>query len=132
MNLKLSEDPKEWRKTAWTTAMGLAVLTALLRWRRGLPAGVCVVVWAALAAIALAAAAAPRWFRGFYRFSMRLGFAISKIAGLIVLSVFFVAVVTPLAMVRRVMGKDPLRLKRQSAESYWTPARPKTPLDRMF
>jgi saxitoxin biosynthesis operon SxtJ-like protein len=132
MKLKLSEDPKEWRKGAWMCALGLAVLSSLLRWRGVLPVALWIIVLAAVAAIAVAAAAEPRWFRGFHRLSMRLGFGISQLAGRIILAFFFIVVVTPVAIIRRVIGKDPLRLRRPNTESYWTAAPPKTPLDRLF
>jgi hypothetical protein len=132
MKLKLSEDPKEWRKGACLSALGLAMMSSLLRWRHILPVAVWIAVLAALAAVAAAAAIEPRWFRGFHRFSARLGFAVSQFAGRIILAGFFIVLVTPLALIRRLIGKDPLRLKRSAADSYWTTAPPKTPLDRMF
>jgi hypothetical protein len=63
---------------------------------------------------------------------MRLGFGISQIAGRFVLAAFFVVVITPVGIVRRALGKDPLRLRRRAVKSYWTPAPLKTPLDRLF
>lgn len=113
-------------------ALGLAILSSVLRWRRVLPVALWVVVLAGLAAIAVAAAVEPRWFRGFHRFSMRVGFATSQLAGRIILALFFVIVITPLAIIRRGLGKDPLQLKRRTTESYWTAAPAKTPLDRLF
>src|SRR5579863_5763382 len=132
MKLKLSEAPREWRKNAWMTAMGLAMFTGILRWRGVLPWKVCAAIWACLAVAAMAAGLNPAWFRGFYNFSMRLGFGISQIAGRIVLAAFFVVVITPIGIIRRALGKDPLRLHRRVTESYWTTAPPKTPLDRLF
>ncbi|HEX4120263.1 MAG TPA: SxtJ family membrane protein [Verrucomicrobiae bacterium] len=132
MKPKFSENPKEWRKGAWMSALGLAIFSSLLRWRRVLRPTTWVIVLAILAAIAVAAAIQPRWFRGFHRFSARLGFAISQLAGRIVLAVFFILLVTPVSLIRRALGKDPLRLQRPKLDTYWTPAPPKTPLDRMF
>jgi hypothetical protein len=132
MKLKLSEDPKEWRKGAWMSALGLAILSSLLRWRGVLPVAVWEGVLAALAAIVVAAAVEPRWFRGFHRLSTRLGFSISQFAGRIILACVFFVVVTPVAIIRRMIGKDLLRLQRPTTESYWTTAPPKTPLDRLF
>jgi hypothetical protein len=132
MKLKLSENPKEWRKNAWLTTLGLAVFSTLLRWRRVLPVGIWIAVLTAMAAVAVAAAIEPRWFRGFYRFSVRLGFGISQFAGRVILAFFFVVIITPVAVLLRVAGKDSLRLKRPAGDSYWTTARPKTPLDRLF
>jgi hypothetical protein len=132
MKLKFSEDPKEWRKGAWLSALGLAIFSSLLRWRHVLPLALWIVVLAALAAVAVAAAVNSRLFRGFHRFSARLGFGLSQIAGRIILALFFIVVITPLGIVRRVIGKDALRLKRPAADSYWTASPPKTPLDRLF
>jgi hypothetical protein len=132
MKPKFSENPKEWRKGAWMSALGLAVFSTLLRWRGVLHNTKWAIVLALLAGIALAAAIQPRWFRGFHRFSTRLGFAISQFAGRVVLAFFFILVVTPVSLVRRMIGKDPLRLQRPKIDSYWTSAPPKTPVERLF
>jgi hypothetical protein len=132
MKAKFSEDPKEWRKNAWLSALGLAIFSSLLRWRHVLRPLPWEIILAVLAAIAIAAAIQPKWFRGFHRFSARLGFTISQLAGRIVLSVFFILIITPLSIIRRMMGKDPLRVRRPDVQTYWTPAPPKTPLDRLF
>jgi hypothetical protein len=132
MKPKFTENPKEWRKNAWMSALGLAVFSSLLRWRGALGNKSWAIVLVVLAAIALAAAIQPRWFRGCHRFSNRLGFAISQFAGRVVLAVFFIIFVTPLSIIRRGLGKDSLRLQRSSRDSYWTTAPPKTSLDRLF
>jgi hypothetical protein len=133
MKLKLKEEPKEWRKAAWMSALGLALLSSLLRWRRALPVAAWGVVLCVLATVAMAAALRPRWFRGYYRCSAKLGFALSQMAGRIVLALLFFIVVTPLGLVLRMLGKDPLRLRRPAgAESYWSEVRGKSSLDQMF
>jgi uncharacterized membrane protein len=133
MKLKLKEDPKEWRKAALMSALGLALMSSLLRWRRVLP----VVLWACilcfLAIVAVTALARPRLFRGYYRFTARFGFGLSRWAGYVILALFFFIVITPLGLVLRMLGKDPLRLRRPvKAESYWSPVRGKSSLDRLF
>jgi hypothetical protein len=133
MKLKLKEEPKEWRKAAWMSALGLAILSSLLRWRRVLP----VAAWAAalclLAALAVAAALRPGWFRGYYRFSAKVGFGFSQMAGSVVLALLFFIIITPLGLAMRMLGKDPLRLRRPAdAESYWSEVRRKSSLDRLF
>jgi hypothetical protein len=133
MKLKLKEEPKEWRKALWMSALGLALLSTLLRWRRALPVAAWGLVLCGLVALAVAAAVRPRWFRGYYRFSAKLGFALSQLAGRAVLALLFFIVVTPLGLVLRMMGKDPLRLRRPvGAESYWSEVRGKSSLDRLF
>jgi hypothetical protein len=133
MKLKLKEEPKEWRKAAWMSALGLALLTSLLRWRRVLPLAAWAVALCLLAALAAAAALRPRWFRGYYRFSAKVGFGLSQMAGGVVLALVFFIVVTPLGLAMRMLGKDPLRLRRPAgAESYWSEVRRKSSLDRLF
>ena len=133
MKLKLKEDPKEWRKAAWMSALGLAVMSTILRWRHVLPEAVWCWVLALLAAAAVAAAARPEWFRGYYRGSSKLGFVISQMLGRVVLAAFFALVITPVGLVLRMFGKDPLRLKRPTGkESHWRDARKSSPLDGMF
>lgn len=133
MKLKLKEDPKEWRKAAWMSALGLALLSSLLRWRGVLPVAGWGLVLFLAAALAAAAALRPGWFRGYYRFSARMGFGLSQAAGLVVLTLLFFIVVVPLGLVMRMLGKDPLRLRRPAGrESYWSEVRRKSSLDRLF
>lgn len=133
MKLKLKEEPKEWRKAMWMGALGLAIFSSLLRWRRVLPAGWWMVILCCLALLAVTAALRPRWFRGYYRFTAKVGFGLSQGAGRVVLALFFFLIVVPVGMVLRMAGKDPLRLRKPNgAESYWSQARGKSSLDRLF
>ena len=133
MKLNLKDEPKEWRKSALLTALGLALLSSVLRWRKHLPANVWYALLALLAVVALCAVLQPRWFRGWYRLSLRLGFYSSQFIGRCVLVIFFIFILTPLGFVLRLMGKDPLQLKRPpDAKTFWRPARACNPLDRLF
>jgi hypothetical protein len=133
MKLNFKEDPKEWRKSALLAALGLAILSSLLRWRRHLPVNVWCAVLALLGLVAICAALQPRWFRGWYRLSLRLGFYSSQFIGRCVLAVFFIFILTPLGFVLRLMGKDPLQLKRpHNVATYWHQAKDCNPLDRLF
>jgi hypothetical protein len=133
MKLNLKEDPKEWCKSALMTALGLAILSTVLRWRHVLPLNTWYAVMGVLSVVALCACLQPCWFRGYYRFSMRLGFAISQFAGRGVLLGLFLLVVTPLGWVLRLAGKDPLQLRRRSdAGTYWHQSKTSSPLERLF
>ncbi len=58
----------------------------------------------------------------------RLGLHLGKITNLLVMGLLFYLVVTPLGIVLRVLGKDPLRLRLESgAKSYWIERRPPGP-----
>jgi hypothetical protein len=133
MKLNFKEDPKEWRKSALLTALGLAILSSLLRWRKHLPVNVWFALLALLAVVAVCAVLQPRWFRGWYRLSLRLGFYSSQFIGRCALAIFFIFILTPLGFVLRLMGKDPLQLKQPlNAKTYWHQAKEPNPLDRLF
>jgi len=133
MKLIYQEDPKEWRKSALLTALGLAIVSSLLRWRRHLPVNFWCAWLALLGLVAICAVLQPRWFRGWYRLSLRLGFYSSQFLGRCVLVVFFLFILTPLGWILRLMGKDPLQLKRPpKAATYWHQAKNYSPLDRLF
>ena len=133
MKLNFKEDPKEWRKSALLTALGLALISSLLRWRKHLPVNVWLVVLAVLAVVAVCAVLQPRWFRGWYRLSLRLGFYSSQFVGRCVLLVFFIFVMTPLGWLLRLMGKDPLQLKRPpGAATYWQKSKDASSLEQLF
>jgi len=83
--------------------------------------------------VAILALLQPRWFRGWYRLSLRLGFYSSQFIGRCVLLVFFIFIVTPLGCVLRLAGKDPLQLKRPAdTTTFWHPSKECSPLDRLF
>jgi hypothetical protein len=133
MRLNLKDDPKEWRKAALMTAVGLAVLSSLLRWRRVVTNPAWLIVLALLGAAAICALLRPRWFRGYYRLSMRAGFAVSQFIGRVMLALFFFFILTPVGLILRLAGKDALQLKSPpGAASYWRRAKDCGPLDRLF
>ena len=132
MKLRFKEDPKEWRKAAWFGTLGFALLSSLLRWRHVLTTTWWVGILAFLVFVACLAAWRPRFFRGYYRFGMRMGFFVTKYAGFAVLSLFFLVVIVPMGLVMRLFGQDLLALKRSRKESFWVPARPESQLERMF
>src|SRR5256885_17217061 len=75
----------------------------------------------------------PRLFRGFYRAGMTISFYIGQVMGRILLTVFFILVVTPLGLLLRLAGKDLLQLKRPpGAGSYWRPAKTSNQVDCLF
>lgn len=133
MKLNLKDEPKEWRKSALLAALGLALVSSVLRWRHVLANGTWLAALATLAVVAVAALLQPRWFRGYHRFSMRLGFALSQFLGRVALVLFFIFILTPVGLILRLAGKDPLQLKRPAnANTFWRPARDASPLDRLF
>ena len=133
MKLNLKDEPKEWRKSALLTLLGLAILNLLLRWRGIFAGKTCFIVLAILTVIAVAASFRPRWFRGYHLLSMRLGLAISRFIGYVALILFFIFILTPVGLVLRLLGKDVLQLKPPyNAGTYWQTGKDSSPLDRLF
>jgi hypothetical protein len=58
----------------------------------------------------------------------RFGLLLHRIVSPVVLGVMFFVVVTPMGLVMRALGKDPLRLRfDRGAQSYWVDRRPPGP-----
>jgi hypothetical protein len=69
----------------------------------------------------LVAVARPRLLRPLNWLWFQLGLLLQRITPPILLGLVFFAVLTPVAIVRRFLGADPLRLKRASPTgTYWT------------
>jgi hypothetical protein len=133
MKLNLKDEPKEWRKSALLAALGLAIMASLLHWRHVFADKTWWLILAALVVLAVAAWLRPRWFRGYHLFSMRLGFAGSRLLGWVALVLFFFFILTPIGWILRLAGKDALQLKPlRNATTYWQPAKDCGPLDRLF
>lgn len=133
MKLKLKEDPKEWFKFIVVMALAVVIVTALLIHSRKLPPIALVFVGVLLHFTLITCWVRPVWFRGFYRAGMTVSFRIGQVLGFVWLSIFFLLILTPLALLLRLLGKDLLALKRvKSASSYWRAAKPPGPFERMF
>jgi len=133
MKPNLKDEPKEWRKSALLAALGLAILSLLLRWRQVVTDRTWFALLALFGGMALCALWQPRWFRGYHRFSMKLGFAISRRLGRLLLVLFFFLILTPVGLILRLAGKDTLQLKsRRGTATDWQTARDYSPLDRLF
>lgn len=75
--------------------------------------------WIIAAILAGWALAAPATLRTFYRLWMRLALLLSRITTPIVMAVVYFLVITPLAFIMRVAGRDPMaRRFDENAKSY--------------
>jgi hypothetical protein len=131
--LRLSEKPVEWIK--FTAVNGVAFNGALgwLWWNQALHGGVCLTCSGAAVAATLTAIIQPRWFRRFYRCGMLLSFQIGQIMGKVILTLFFILLLTPIGLLMRLLGKDLLQLKRKTGKhTYWHEAKDNREFDRMF
>lgn len=57
----------------------------------------------------------------------QLGVLLGRIVNPVVLGLLFFLLITPVAILGRMFGRDPLRLKRRNIESYWIERSPVGP-----
>jgi hypothetical protein len=83
-----------------------------------------------LAALFLGAALfAPRALAPLNRLWFRLGLLLHALVNPVVMALLFFTTVTPIALIMRAMGKNPLRLTRDhDARTYWIERRPPGPM----
>ena len=86
--------------------------------------------WAVGVAVLFGAITAtrPTLLKTLNKLWMKLGLLMGKIVSPIALGLVFYCVLTPIAIVSRLAGSDPLRLKfDQPSDSYWIPREPPGP-----
>ena len=131
MKLRLKENPREWLKFTAAAGIIVAVVGFILR-RRGI---LQLPVWAMfLPGIAAFVVGArwPRILRAPYRVVMTISFYVGQAMGTVLLTIFFLVVITPMSLTIRALGKDLLNLKKRNVETYWREAQNKSSLDQMF
>jgi len=66
-----------------------------------------------------------RWLKSIYKVWMKLTIPLGWVMTRAILSILFFLVITPIGLVRRIFGKNPLDLKfnREDTNSYWIPKR---------
>ena len=108
--------PRELRSFALTVGAAFVALAALLYWR-GRLAGAMVVGGLAVA-LMTGGAIAPARLGPVYRAWMALALAISRVTTPVFLGIVYFGVLTPIALVMRLVGRRPLRQSRD-ASTYW-------------
>lgn len=80
----------------------------------------------------LVAVVAPNLLTPFNKAWMKLGDLMGKVVSPLVLGVIFFVLITPVALVTRLFGRDELRLKKTNASSYWIDRVPPGPAGDSF
>ena len=78
--------------------------------------------WIVFAVLSIWGLAAPMTLRPIYRLWMRFGLALSKVMTPLILGIVFFLLITPVALVLKILGKDPMSRKFDDSESYRVPA----------
>ena len=109
----------------------VAAVVLLLAW--GVALFWALLVLAAGAAIFLCSLVSPKAARILYIGLTLVAMPIGMVVSLVLLSAFYFLLLTPLAIVFRLMGRDPLHRRFDpTAESYWVPHRPSENMERYF
>lgn len=108
------------------TFAGVCLLVAAVGWWKG--SGAWPWWLGGSAAFAVAGLVAPRLLTPLSRGWAAFGDALHKIMSPLIMGVLFFCVVTPVGLLMRACGKDPLRLRLDpAAPDYWLPRRPPGP-----
>ena len=80
--------------------------------------------WAVFLLLAAFAVAAPSWLRPVYRVWMRIGLMLSKITTPLIMAIVFFAVITPTALLMKLIRRDAMKRRFDQSASYRTVREP--------
>lgn len=133
MQIKLSENPRDWRKFVIQACGIFALWFGILGWRKLIDLQYWPFVLGSLLLIGVAAWIRPEWFRGVYRSGMMASGWLGERVGQVLLTVIYFLFVVPLGWALRLAGYDPLdRRKPPGKTSYWQTTSNPGKLDRMY
>ena len=133
IEINRSPGPKELRSFATIALIASALISLLLHLLKGLEFQWAAIIFAAGVVIFISRLVSLRLTRIFYLALILLTFPIGFCVSFILLAAFYFLLLTPLAIVFRLLGRDPLRRKSGPSEkSYWLTHRPPESLDRYF
>ena len=121
-HVKWRPDARELRRFAVAMLIGFAVLGALSAWRAKEIGTGSIVLWG-IGVFLASAVLVPRLGRiaylAVYLPTSIIGYVVSHV----VLTLMFFFVITPLAIILRLLGKDVLQQRREKNKSRWMPVR---------
>ncbi len=132
--MKINRDPGPRQLAVFGAVLPVtfALLGLIFGHRLGLPA-VRNGLWVAGALLTMAYVAAPRLRRPLYVGMSLATYPIGWLVSHVILLAVFVFVVTPVALLMRILRQDPMQRRfDRSAQSYWVPRRPAEHLHSYF
>lgn len=129
MTLKLNPDVRMLRQFGFLCAV---VFGGIAGWKitAAGPGTVAIVLLLAAIAGGTLGWLRPAWLRPVYVGWMVLAFPIGWVVSHLLLALLFYAVFTPLGLLLRGLGKDPLQLKKPQGNSFWREKHAETDLRR--
>ena len=122
----------EGRKFGGTVGTAFVVLAVILLWRDAVLASRITGVLGGV--LLVAALVAPTHLGGVQRGWMAFGLALSKITSPIFMSIVYIGVITPIGILRRTIGRDPLVPVSGPDRSVWVERQPnpRNKMERLF
>ena len=108
-----------------------AVLASYGLWK-GWSAGLIKAFFIISAGLVVVTLLAPKLLTPFNKAWYQLGLLLGKVVSPIVLGILFFMVITPVAIVMRLAGRDALRLRKQNVKSHWIDRKPPGPEPESF
>ena len=131
--LRLSDKPLEWAKFTLVIAILLTVATWYVSHAYSLFKLYPILLSVIILTVVIVAFLKPRLFNPFYCMGMKVSYSIGQVISRVMLVLFFLIVLTPIALILRLLGKEVLSLRfRSGKESYWRESKPDHDFDRMF
>ncbi len=132
LDLNLQPSRRELRQFAVISLVGFAAIGCLLRWKFDLTTA-ATVMWVLAPVIAVLGLAIPIAVKPLYVGLIIVSYPIGWVISHLVLGLAFYGVITCIAFIFRLLGRDVLgRTFDRSATSYWVPRQPTTDMRRYF
>ncbi|MFH1745849.1 MAG: SxtJ family membrane protein [Planctomycetota bacterium] len=135
-------DRRVLRSFGLTAALLLAAVAAWVGWRHTLPglelsevtAGrLAWILCISAVVVGSSALLRPRMVWPLYVLLTAIGLPIGLVVSFVALALVYFLLITPIALVFRIVGRDPLQRKFEPmADTYWTARRPSTDVKRHF
>ena len=118
----------ELRKFGVTMLLGFAVIGLVLQFGFGVPIAAYIAygMGALLGVLGLSGTTAGRWG---YRAWMSVAYVMGNVISRVLLALIYFGLFTPLGWFRKLLGHDPLQLKKPAGDSYWSDVPKATRLD---
>jgi hypothetical protein len=130
LDINLNPPKKDLRNFGFVALVAFALIGGLVYWKRGLfgfdlgeaTETVSYVLWGLGLLSGLFSLAMPAANRALYVTLTVITYPIGFVVSHVVMAVIFFVIITPVGLLFRVLGRDPLHRKLdRSAESYWEP-----------
>jgi len=121
VQLDLNPSSDKLRQFGWISPIMLLSIGLVLRWRVGLSLGALAGMCLFGLLVFAASRVSPRLVRPVYVGLTIIGYPIGWVISHLVMALFYFGIITPVALVFRLLGRDTLHRRWDSgSETYWT------------